>query len=56
MSLRWNCSVERGSSGAGSSGGAASSPARTSSVLDASSTIWSWSTEPAAAITIEPGT
>ena len=39
-----------------SSGGAGSPAAQLASVLLASSTIWSWSTEPAAAITIEPGT
>ena len=54
VSLRWKRTVGAGSAGAGSIGGAASSrPAP--SVLSASSTIWSWSTEPAAAMTTDAG-
>jgi hypothetical protein len=55
--LRWKRSVEWGVEGAGiSEGGAGATAPLVPSVRVASSTIASWSTEPAAAMTTAPGT
>ena len=62
--MTWTCSVSLrtkrtlapGVPGAGSGAATGSSAVRSPSVRVASSTIASWSTDPAAAITTEPGT